>query len=63
MYQITNGIIHADNPNTRTRGSHDFKYYVEHTDNDVFKKSYFPRTVREWNSLPSDVVTSGCLKI
>ena len=37
MYQITNGIIHAYIPNTRTRGSHDFKYYVEHVDNDVFK--------------------------
>ena len=48
---------------TRTRGSHDFKYFVEHTSNDVFKYSYFPRTVREWNSLPSDIVTAKSLDI
>ena len=28
---------------TRTRGSHYFKYFVD-TSNDVFKYSYFPRT-------------------
>ena len=44
---------------TPTRESHDF----EHANNDVFKCSYFPRPVREWNSLPSDVVASESLQI
>ena len=71
MYKISNDIIHVNKSKyltpateTRTRGSHDFKYFVEHTSNDVFKYSYFPlRTVREWNSLPSDIVTAKSLDI
>ena len=70
MYKISNDIIHVNKSKylapateTRTRGSPDLKYFVEHTSNDVFKYSYFPRTVREWNSLPSDVVTAKSLDI
>ena len=44
MYKISNDIIHVNKSKyltpateTRTRGSHDFKYFVEHTSNDVFK--------------------------
>ena len=33
------------------------------TSNDVFKYSYFSRTVREWNSLPSDIVSAKSLDI
>ena len=43
---------------TRTRGSHGFKYFIERTSNDVFEYSYFLRTVRERNSLPSDIVSA-----
>ena len=65
MCRISNDIIHVNKSKyltpateTRTRGSHGFKYFIEHTSNDVFKYSYFPRTVREWNSLSSDIVSS-----
>ena len=40
----------------RTRGSHDFKFLVPRTKKDVFKFSFFPRTICEWNSLPDDIV-------
>ena len=70
VYKISNDIIHVNKSKyltpateTRTRGSHGFKYFVEHTSNDVFKCSYFPRTVREWNSLPSDIVSAKSLDI
>ena len=71
MYTILNDIIHVYKSikyltpatETRTRGSHGFKYFVEHTSNDVFKCSYFPRTVREWNSLPSSIVSAKSLDI
>ena len=70
MYKISNDIIHVNKSNflnpateTRTRGSHGFKYFIEHTSNDAFKYSYFPRTVREWNNLPSDIVSSKSLDI
>ena len=49
MYKITNDIIHIDKSKyllppteTRTRRSHNFKYYLEQTNNDVFKFSYIP---------------------
>jgi hypothetical protein len=65
MYKITNDLISINKSKylklateTRTRGTHTFKYYVEHATKDVFKYSYFPRTVREWNGLPSDIVTA-----
>lgn len=40
----------------RTRGSHDFKFLVPRSKKDVFKFSFFPRTICEWNSLPDDIV-------
>ena len=67
MYKISNNIIHVNKSKyltpateTQTHGSHDhaFKYFLEHASNDVFKYSYFPRTVREWNSLSSDIVSA-----
>ena len=68
MYKITNDIVHIDESNyllppteTRTRRSHNFKYYLEQTNNDVFKFSYFPRTIREWNTLRVDIVSSTSL--
>ena len=68
MYKILNDIIHVNKSKyltpateTRTRGSHGFKYFIEHTSNDVFNYCYFPRTVREWNSLPSDIISAKSL--
>ena len=70
MYKILNDIIHVNKSmyltpttETRTRGSHDFKYFIEHTSNDVFNYCYFPRTVREWNSLPCDIISAKSLDI
>ena len=42
----------------RTRGSHDFKFLVPRSKKDVFKFSFFPRTICEWNSLPDDIVNT-----
>ena len=70
MYKISNDIIYVNESKyltpatkTQTRGSHGFKYFVEHTSTDVFKYFYFPRTVRGWNSLPSDIVSAKSLDI
>ena len=44
MYKISNDIIHVKKSKyltpataTRTSGSHGFKYFIEHTSNNVFK--------------------------
>ena len=70
MYKISNDIIYVNESKyltpatkTQTRGSHGFKYFVEHTSTHVFKYFYFPRTVRGWNSLPSDIVSAKSLDI
>ena len=45
------------------RESIGLKYFVEHTSNDDSEYSYFPGTGREWNSLPSDIVSAKSLEI
>ena len=68
MYKLTHNLIDcsAENhlkPNNerRTRGSHDFKFLVPRAKKDIFKFSFFPRTISEWNSLPKDVVNAAFL--
>ena len=49
---------------TCTQRSHNFEYYyIEQTNNDVFKLSYFLRAIREWNNLPSDIVSSTTIDL
>ena len=62
MYKITSIIIHVSKSKyfklakeTRTRGSHSLKYCIEHASYDISEYFYFPRTVRKWNSLTSDM--------
>ena len=49
------------NDKRRIRGSHDFKFVVPWAKKDVFKFSFFPRTITEWNSLPKDTVNATSL--
>ena len=64
MYQMTHNITDFNTDNflishteTRTRGSHCFKFQVPKVNKDSFKFSYFPRTIKEWNELPEHIVT------
>ena len=38
--------------------SHAFKFVVPRAKKDIFKFSFFPRTINELNSLPEDIVNS-----
>ena len=38
--------------------SHAFKFVVPRAKKDIFKFSFFPRTINEWNSLPEDIVNT-----
>ena len=65
MYKITHNITHVikdkylrPTRETRTRGTHEFKYCIEFPSNGIYKFSYFRRTIREWNSLPSEIVSA-----
>ena len=68
MYKLTQNLIDfsAENhlkPNNerRTRGSHDFQFLVPRGKKDIFKFSFFPRTISEWNSLLKDIVNAASL--
>ena len=41
---------------SRTRGSHSFKYMQYRATEDAYFYSYFPRAIREWNALPATIV-------
>ena len=63
MYKITNGLIDIDSrkylihhPESRTRGSHQFKFRVSYGSKDIFKFSFFPRTIADWNRRPKAIV-------
>ena len=49
------------NSEKRTRNSHAFKYRMPKVSKDVFKFSFFPRAITEWNSLPADLVNCKSL--
>ena len=61
LYKITNDLvaIPADRYLTlahrRSRHSHSLTYRLFDTSSDLYKYSFFPRTVFHWNSLPPDI--------
>ena len=63
MYKMCYGMLEGNwgsymipNRESRTRGSHYFKFIEPKGNKDVFRFSFFPRTISEWNRLPSDTV-------
>ena len=70
MYKLTHGLIDIDSreeliqrSDSRTRGSHQFKFRVPYANKDVFKFSFFPKTIADWDCLPEAIVSSTSLKI
>ena len=69
MYQIVHKkvAIPSDSlltrTDNRTRSSHGYSYKHLPAKTDSYKNSYFPRTIREWNSLDSYIVDSDTTDI
>ena len=68
MYKLSHNLVDITteeylipNSEKRTRNSHAFKYRLPEVSKDVFKFSFFPRSIREWNSLPADLVNCKSL--
>ena len=59
MYKIRFGLVdipwthHLTSLATTTRG-HSSRFVIPHTNITAYSNSFFPRTIREWNSLPMD---------
>ena len=69
MYKLTHGLIDIDSQKyltqhteSRTRGSHKFKFRVPYANKDVFKFSFFPKIIAVWNCLPETIVSSTSLE-
>ena len=70
FYKIVNDKVAIDTTNrltpnktTRTsRHSHDQTYKVPYCRTLYRQKSYFPRTTKEWNSLPPDIVSAATVE-
>ena len=66
MYKLSHKIVNFNtskyvvfNSEKRTRGSHNFKYVLPKINKDVFKYSFYPRTIKDWNSLPSILMNTN----
>ena len=70
MHKLTRGLIDIDSrkylihhPKSRTRGSHQLKFRVLYASKNIFKFSFFPRTLADWNCLPEAIVSSTFLEM
>ena len=59
MYKLPHGLIDIasrkyliQHSESRTNGSHQFKFRVPYANKDVFKFSFFPQSIADWNCLP-----------
>lgn len=54
MYKITHGLVALPSEQyalSQTRNSHPYKLLTIHTRLDIYKLSFFPVTIGDWNSL------------
>ena len=68
MYKLSHNLVDINTEEhlipkreKRTRNSHGFKYRMPKVSKDVFKFSFFPRSITEWNSLATDLVNCTSL--
>ena len=66
LYRIQNDLVDINRTqyltggDSRTRGAH--KFYQQRITHNVYNNSFFPRTIRDWNTLPATVADMGSLK-
>ena len=69
LYKIHNNkvAISKENrlipPSRLSRNMHNLSFQIPNTNSDYRKFSFFPRTIRDWNALPPDIVSAGSLEI
>ena len=67
IYKMEHNLIdipldHYIQHNTRTSRKHDSQFLQIRYSANIFGSSFFPTTIKEWNSLPSNTVSSKSLK-
>ena len=61
FYKIINNQVEIPMPlqrNTYTHSENSQTFQVPFAKHDFYKNSFFPRTARDWNALPNNVVTA-----
>ena len=68
IYKMSHGRLDIDvdfylsrSNESRTSGSHNFKYMQYRATKNAYFYSCFPRTIREWNALPATIVEADSL--
>ena len=46
-------------PNRRTRNHHPLVFHTLLAETDSFKSSFFPQTIRDWNSLTDSLISAS----
>ena len=46
-------------PKTRRRNQHSIAFQTPTANTDVYKGSFFPQTIRDWNALPDSLISSA----
>ena len=46
-------------PNRRSRNQHPMAFQVSYARTDIYKYSFFPDTIRDWNALPAAIISSA----
>ena len=70
LFKILNHLLTVSSSNLPTRSSvlrtcftHNFKLTPYQPNIDLYKYSFLPRTVPEWNRLDEDVIQSNCTEL
>ena len=64
LYKIVNGLVavkgsdYIKSSSRRTRNTNTLKFHTVAARCDAYAQSYFPRTIRDWNTLSDSVVAS-----
>ena len=67
LYKINNNLVAINKDEliptirTNTRNNHDLNFQVPYAKKNVYKHSFFPHTLKDWNALPSDIVHAPSL--
>ena len=62
LYKIQNKEVAISTENSRfTRNMHNLSFQIPNSNSDYRKFSFFPHTIRDWNSLQPDIVSAGSL--
>ena len=53
---LTNDLVP---PIRRTRNNHSLAFQIPMAGTDIYKSSFFPQTIRDWNSLTNPLVSAS----